>query len=62
MGDLMITIIFKCFHCQGANKHRNEGAELIQDEFTTFSDAVQHSVNNPSHWIDLQVIVEESGQ
>lgn len=57
-----LTIVFKCFHCQGFNKHKDDNVERIEDEFTAFSDAVQHSVNHPNHWMDIQIIQEESGQ
>jgi hypothetical protein len=52
-----VTVVMICFNCQHTNKQMlgMPGFELVNCRFETFSEAHQHMIANPDHYISMEV-------
>jgi hypothetical protein len=52
---------YVCYDCQGYNKHQRGGRDFEErvTEWATLSDAIRHMRDNPDHWVELELDVDE---
>jgi len=51
-----MTIVMLCFNCQHTNREQlgMPGFELLICRFETFSEAHQHMIANPDHYVSME--------
>lgn len=52
-----MKIIIYCWGCRSDNKHKwgTPGYEIQPEEYSYFSDAVKHAVENPTHSMEFKL-------
>lgn len=53
----MLIVTMYCYGCQDYNKHHldDKDFELKQTEFTSFSEAFNHMMDNRDHHMDMSI-------
>jgi len=56
-----MTIIIKCYDCHHTNREElgMPGFELLETNFTSFSEAHRHMMQHPDHYMDFNIIEEQ---
>ena len=57
---MMLSILMTCNSCLHTNQDKlgMPGFEVIEYRFTAFSEAHQHMIKNPTHYIDISIYDE----
>ena len=50
-----IEVTWKCIGCWSANKHAHDGRYNRQVMYDDFGEIVQHIIQNPEHYVEMQL-------